>query len=148
MTLYTLNGSYPAPLPFRIRLVSNGLTRTDPSTFTADEILDAGYTSAPDPPSYNPATQQLGWTGAEWTVSPIPKPVYTRISKYDLVMRLTDEEANMLLADFADADGKAALLWNSIQYVDTNDPLYPVLRQIVVDRLGETRANAILEPVE
>lgn len=147
MTHYSHNGSCPAPLPFRIRL-SNGFTRTDPDTFTDDEIFDAGYTAVPDPPEYDAETQQLGWDGTEWTVSPLPQPVYTRISKYDLIMRLTDEEANMLLADLNETEGRPALLWNSIQYVDNTDPLYPMLRQIVVDRLGEERANEVLEPVE
>ena len=46
--LYTKNGSYPKLLPFRITL-SNGLTRTDPTTFTPEEILDAGYIAIPEP---------------------------------------------------------------------------------------------------
>lgn len=49
MTLYTKSNSYPAPLPFRITL-SDGTTRTDPTSFTAEEIADAGYTVAPDMP--------------------------------------------------------------------------------------------------
>lgn len=40
--LYSLNGAYPTTLPYRIRL-SDGSTRTDPSTFTDEEIADAGY---------------------------------------------------------------------------------------------------------
>lgn len=40
---YSLNGAYPiTTLPYRIRL-SDGSTRTDPSTFTDEEIADAGY---------------------------------------------------------------------------------------------------------
>lgn len=41
--LYSLNGAYPiSTLPHRIRL-SDGTTRTDSSTFTDEEIADAGY---------------------------------------------------------------------------------------------------------
>lgn len=41
--LYSLNGAYPIEtLPHRIHL-SDGSTRTDPSTFTDAEIADAGY---------------------------------------------------------------------------------------------------------
>ena len=40
--LYSYLNNEPKPLPFRIRL-SNGNTRTNPSTFTEEEITDAGY---------------------------------------------------------------------------------------------------------
>lgn len=41
--MYSLNGAYPIKtLPHRIRL-SDGRTRTDSSTFTDEEIADAGY---------------------------------------------------------------------------------------------------------
>lgn len=52
-------------LPHRIRL-SNGLTRTDASTFTEDEILDAGYVfveyAKPTPSRY----QKVQWNGHTW----------------------------------------------------------------------------------
>ena len=53
---YSLRGAYPSSLPFRIRL-SNGQTRTDPITFTAEEIADAGYVSVEYPPT--PASNQV-----------------------------------------------------------------------------------------
>ncbi len=146
-SLYSINGSHPSTLPFLITL-SDGRTRTDPSTFTPEEIADAGYVETPDRPEYDPATQQLGWDGENWTLTPIQAPVLTRISKYDLIMRLTDEEADQLLADFNDAPGKLSLLWNSILYVDKNDPAYPTLQGIVTARLGEARAAEVLEPME
>lgn len=64
--LYSHNGTYPASLPNRIRL-SDGSTRTDPSTFTTEEIADAGYVLASDPPSYNTSTQRLTWD-SDWSV--------------------------------------------------------------------------------
>lgn len=67
MTLYSKNGSYPNQLPFRIKL-SNGLTRTDPSTFTPEEIADAGYITVEDPPASIPDTQILEWTGTSWNI--------------------------------------------------------------------------------
>lgn len=64
--LYSLNGAYPTILPFRIRL-SNGLTRTDPSTFTEEELADLGYVAVEDPP--RPLSHQvLIWTGTDWLV--------------------------------------------------------------------------------
>lgn len=68
MKLYSKNGSYPEPIPFRIRL-SNGLTRTEPSTFTENEIADAGYTEVSNPPSIT-SEQVLEWNSLnlEWIV--------------------------------------------------------------------------------
>ena len=66
--LYSYQGNYPQTLPFRIRL-SNGFTRTDPASFTQDEIQDAGFTEAPDQPSYT-STQVLEWDSQniQWIV--------------------------------------------------------------------------------
>lgn len=60
MTLYSYQGNYPSTIPFRIRL-SDGMTRTDPSTFTAEEIQDAGYVAVSDMPVAN-SNQVLSWS--------------------------------------------------------------------------------------
>ena len=73
MTLYSLNNTRPAPLPFRITL-PNGFTRTDPSTFTPEEIQAAGFTGPYTEPPYDPATEQLDWIDGEYVVSPLPPP--------------------------------------------------------------------------
>lgn len=60
MSLYTKNGTFPKPIPFRI-VLSNGKTRTDPSTFTAEEIADAGFVEVSDEPVYDSLTENLEW---------------------------------------------------------------------------------------
>ena len=68
--LYSINGEYPIEtLPHRIRL-SDGSTRTDSSTFTADELSSAGITTVSDPPEYNSDTHKLTWDNSdiEWEV--------------------------------------------------------------------------------
>lgn len=70
MTLYSYKSQYPKPLPHRI-ILSDGRTRTDPSSFTVQEIEDAGYAVAPDKPVVN-GWQNLNWTGASWAVSDKP----------------------------------------------------------------------------
>lgn len=70
--LYSLNNQRPAPLPFRIHL--NGTTRTDPSTFTPEEIAAAGYTGPYTEPPYDASTQQLDWINGAYVVSPLPPP--------------------------------------------------------------------------
>ena len=72
--LYSSHGNRPAPLPFRITL-PNGFTRTDPSTFTEDEISAAGFTGPYVEPGYDPTTQQLDWVdGALVVVAKPPAP--------------------------------------------------------------------------
>lgn len=71
MTLYSLNGARPEPLPFRITLL-DGFTRTDPSTFTEDEINAAGFTGPYAEPEYDPATQELQWDGTAFLVTEKP----------------------------------------------------------------------------
>lgn len=64
--LYSHNGNFPTVLPDRIRL-SNGMTRTDSSTFTTEEITDAGYMEVSNPPSYD-YPNVLEWVAGSWVV--------------------------------------------------------------------------------
>ena len=66
MTQYTINRSYPKPLPHRI-VLSDGTTRTDNTTFTSAEIADAGYTAVSDMPEHT-ESQQISWNGTDWYV--------------------------------------------------------------------------------
>ena len=64
--LYSHKGQYPGPIPFRI-VLPNGQTRTDPNSFTAEEVLSAGYVQVPYPPTPN-TNQILEWNGTTWTL--------------------------------------------------------------------------------
>ena len=66
MILYSKNGEYPQEIPFMITL-STGMVRSDPSTFSAEEIADAGYIEAPEPPHYE-YPNRLDWDGSNWFV--------------------------------------------------------------------------------
>lgn len=78
--LYSHKGLRPEPLPFRITL-PNGFTRTDPSTFTEEEIAAAGFTGPYAEPAYDPATEQLDWVDGAFVVAakppepPAPEPL-------------------------------------------------------------------------
>lgn len=64
MKLYYKEHQQPEPLPFTILLVDTEgrkYTRTDPDTFTDEEIALAGYTLAPPKPSLIPATSSVDW---------------------------------------------------------------------------------------
>ena len=66
--LYSLNKAEPKELPFKIYL-SDGKQRTDPSSFTDDEIADAGYVFAGFAPAHDSTTQKATWNGTEWVIS-------------------------------------------------------------------------------
>ena len=74
--IYSLRQQRPAPLPFRIRL-SNGFTRTEPASFTAEEIADAGYVGPYTEPAYNTATEQLLWVDGAYVIEALPPPIPT-----------------------------------------------------------------------
>ena len=65
--LYSYKNQYPTTLPERIRL-SSGLTRTDSSTFTEEELIDAGYMKVESSPAYNSDTEKIIWNGESWEV--------------------------------------------------------------------------------
>ena len=58
--LYSHNGLEPTILPHRI-ILSNGFSRTDNTTFTEEEIADAGFTGPYQRPEFDPETQRLIW---------------------------------------------------------------------------------------
>jgi hypothetical protein len=66
--LYSLNGNYPQPLPFRIRL-PDGSTRTEPSTFTEEDLNTLGYVQVEDEPIPTD-TQVVSWSSStvSWIV--------------------------------------------------------------------------------
>ena len=69
MTLYSCRGSEPAPLPHRLRF-ADGSTRTDASTFTTEELEQAGYTGPYNRPDCDPLTQTVDWDGTQFLVRP------------------------------------------------------------------------------
>ena len=79
---YSVNGDYPiTTLPHRIRL-SNGLTKTDNTTFTDSDLVSAGITTVADNPSYNANTQKLVWNRetTEWDVTELTQDELDQIT--------------------------------------------------------------------
>ena len=74
--LYSIHNQRPAPLPHLIRL-SDGRPRTDPASFTAEEILDAGYIGPYTEPPYNAATEQLLWRDGAYVIEALPPSIPT-----------------------------------------------------------------------
>ena len=79
---YSVNGDYPiTTLPHRIRL-SNGLTKTDNTTFTDSDLVSAGITTVADNPPYNTNTQKLVWNRetTEWDVAELTQDELDQIT--------------------------------------------------------------------
>lgn len=67
MQYYSYNNNYPKELPNRI-ILSDGSSRTDRSTFTEEEIADAGYIRVQNPPLVS-ENETLSWDGVNWVVN-------------------------------------------------------------------------------
>lgn len=99
MKLYSFKGAYPKQLPHRIFL-SDGTTRTDATTFTEEEITDAGFVEVENPPSPT-YPQKLDWVDGAWTFrDPNSMEIYTRKKsiKEECKKRLADTDYKVIKA--------------------------------------------------
>lgn len=69
MMLVYKENTKPTEPPFRITL-SDGTRRTDPASFTKEELIDAGYIIAPAKPRIIPLGTTIDWDveNERWTV--------------------------------------------------------------------------------
>jgi Domain of unknown function (DUF4376) len=63
---FSKGGAYPAALPFRIRL-PDGRTRTNPASFTPEELADAGFVAV-DPKPAPGVNQFVTWGDGDWVL--------------------------------------------------------------------------------
>jgi len=72
--LYSFRGEEPKEIPQRIRL-PGGYTKTDPATFSEQDLIDAGYTGPFEKPDYDPIRQELVWNkeSVTYTVNDLPE---------------------------------------------------------------------------
>ena len=95
--LYSYQGKEPQELPERIRL-SDGRTRTDSSTFTEEEIADAGFTRPYERPEYNSEIEIQYWKSEskEWTTTPIPEEIFWERLRDERNFRLMNSDWSQL----------------------------------------------------
>jgi hypothetical protein len=89
--LYSFRGQQPQLLPERIRL-SDGSTRTDPSSFEDSELADAGFTGPYELPQYNQDHQRLVWNSENLSY------VVEDISDEELWGRIRSQRDHLLAA--------------------------------------------------
>lgn len=138
--LYSKNGSYPAPLPHRIT-VSDGITRTDSSTFTEEEIADAGYVAVENPPeSIYP--NKLDWDGTTWFVrEPNEREIATKWDyiRKECVRKLEETDYKVIKAvetgdlppiEYVIYRQELRDLYNNVNNVDPWFVQFPVLQTV------------------
>ena len=129
MTLYSKDKQYPSVLPYRIKL-SDGRTRTDPSTFAPEEIADAGYIIVDNPPSVE-YPNKLEWDGEnlQWIIRPP--------NDRELIQRWDEirNECNRLLSetDYTVTKAIETAFKNGTTINDELDPLIVTYRQELRD---------------
>lgn len=121
MTLYSFKGARPTQLPNRIKL-SNGFTKTDKSTFTEEDLADAGWIAVDYPPVVE-YPNKLEWNNStlEWYSRP-PNEAETQFKWQEI--------RNDCERKLAETDYKV------IKAVETGtalDPVYVIYRQELRD---------------
>ena len=90
---YSFKGQEPNFLPHRI-ILSNGLSRTDVSTFSDEEIFDAGFTGPFEKPEFNPEIETLNWDeeSKTWIKNPISDEIFWENlrGERDMLLRVSD----------------------------------------------------------
>lgn len=139
MQLYSFAGGWPQPLPWEIFVgdpdrPGERKSRTDPTTFTEEEIADAGGVAVADPDHYDPDTLVLGWDGTAWTFSPAtPPPAPATVSAFQA--RAVLLRAGLLpaveAAVAASEDAEARLAWEyAVEFVRNGPLLTAIAGQI------------------
>ena len=92
MTMYTLNKQYPvSSRPERIRL-SDGTTITDFTTFTNDNLTDAGWQVVDDKPEINELTHKVSWDGTKWVTESLSDIELQDVKNRDLASYRTQRD--------------------------------------------------------
>lgn len=121
MALYSFKGAMPTQLPNRIKL-SNGFTKTDKSTFTAEDLADAGWIPVDYPPVVD-YPHKLEWNSQtrEWIVRD-PNEAETQFKwqeiRNECEKRLSDTDYKVIKA---------------VEMGEPVDPVYAVYRQALRD---------------
>ena len=146
--LYTKNGSYPAPLPHRI-VLSDGMTRTDRSSFTEEEILDAGYIAVDNPPIAD-YPNKLDWDGNEWVIripnaqeiserwDYIRKECVRKLEETDYKVIKAVETGELPPVEFVAYRQELRDLYNNVNNVDPWLAQFPMLLPAVDKEISES----------
>ncbi|MBY5796447.1 hypothetical protein [Rhizobium leguminosarum] len=78
-------------------------------------------------------------------LAPAPAEYYI-ISKMTPWLRMTNEEADLVYRSMAAADARTRAIYDAAPFLQSNDPLWPVLRGMLENCLPSQRADELLAP--
>jgi hypothetical protein len=146
--LYSKNGSYPTRLPHRIML-SDGTTRTDNTSFTEEEIADAGYVLVDNPPQAD-YPNKLDWDGSDWIIrEPNPSETSQRWDyiRKECVRKLEETDYKVIKAvetgdlppiEFVIYRQELRDLYNNVNNIDPWFVQFPVLLTVDEEIIQES----------
>jgi hypothetical protein len=112
--LYSYKNKYPKSLPHRIRL-SNGTTKTDSSTFTAEEIADAGYVAV-EPKPIVQYPEYVTWNGTDWIVNQLSfEEVKSKLMKDLASYRYEQEISHPFIDTTRESQAMINAVWTAYQ---------------------------------
>lgn len=139
-------------------------------TVTADESpLEPGVMLIPfgcvttKPPKFDAAKKRARYTGNKWALEDLPKepetetgsavdqaaapaPVMSKLLKYTFWSRCSENEAVAIEEGLTAASARLRRIFEAMPYFDTQAPDYPAIKQLIVEAVGDERAEALLEP--
>lgn len=75
-----------------------------------------------------------------------PAPPY-QIAKTTPWLRMTDEEAELITGAMQQANARQKAIYDAASYISSDDPLWPVLHDMIASTLGSSsRADELLAP--
>lgn len=110
------------------------------------EIGGFTVTVPDDPGNWHRQLIAIEWEGVGNVIAAYvpPAPPAYRLYKSVFIARMVEDEAVAMETVLAAADAKLRLLFNSVEYFVSDDPLFGTLRAAVGNALGEERATALL----
>jgi hypothetical protein len=95
--LYSFNGQEPKEIPDRIRF-PGGSTKTDRTTFSEQDLINAGYIGPFDRPEYDPQKQELVWDSETLSYKINDFPVPPEPTQEDYLFQLRVQRNGILSA--------------------------------------------------
>ena len=142
MAWYTKDYSYPVPrwkFPFRLK-DENGKSYTGKNAFNNRAKL--GWTDVEAPPTIDPDTQRMHWTGVMWHVSDIPESVFLAANTAAWVKIRSARDEDLLNTDWTQIKISETEFGYTGNVIDANTSVqFSTYRQELRD-LPSTTANA------
>lgn len=97
-------------------------------------------------PQQGRAEENLPDDAAEVLAFLAQPPTFYRITKTAPWLRMSTAEAEIIFAAMTAFDVRLRAIYDAAQYLQSNDPLWPTLRNLLATELSPARADELLAP--